>query len=811
MALTVNQLINNHVHFKNPGKFTAEILVKLSLNSYIYFLPGPVQAYRVKTHDGLAMKHYFLILFLPILFSPLLPAQQKAVVTGKITDASNGQPLIGATVLLDSTTGIITNTEGAFRIETFPGRHALYFNYMGYQPKHITVNLIPDDTLLLDIQMNTAMHLLDEIVVSAGKYEQKISDVIVSMDIIRPKMISATSTTSMESIINQTPGVDVLDGQPRIRGGSGYSYGAGSRVLVLVDELPILSPDAGDVKWEYLPVENISQVEIIKGASSVLYGSSALNGIINVRTAYPKDEPYTKITLFNGIYMNPKRSAMVWWDNQPVFSGVSAFHSRKAGNLDVVFGCHGFHDDGYRENEWEKRGRMNLNLQYRDKKVKGLSYGVNTNAMLLEKIDFFLWQDADSGAYRQNTSAIARLKGYRINVDPFLSYFNNKGSRHTLKTRYFRVVNEFEDTPDKNNEASLYYGEYKYHKNFRKSFDLSLGASASYAGIQSQLYNDHTSLNGSVYTQLDGEILRRLKISLGVRFETYQLDDYNEFSKPVFRTGLNVHPARYTFLRASFGQGYRFPTIAEKYTATSLSSMHIFPNPDLDSETGWSAEVGIKQGFHIKSWSGFLDLSLFQSRYKDMIEFTFGVYKPDSVLIPTFDHIGFKALNIGNAQITGAEISLGGTGRIFSIPVTIQAGYTYLYPIDLDYDPSNTSFSSESNILKYRYQHSVKADIELDWEKLSTGFCLIYNSFMKNIDRVFMDPVLGNMILPGYPDYREQHQKGYIVFDHRISYRITEYSEIAIITKNLFNKEYIGRPGDIRPPRNITLQLTTML
>jgi len=70
------------------------------------------------------------------------------------------------------------------------------------------------------------------------------------------------------------------------QGGSGYSYGAGSRVLVLVDDLPLLSPDAGDVKWDYLPVENISQVEIIKGASSVLYGSSALNGIINVRTAY---------------------------------------------------------------------------------------------------------------------------------------------------------------------------------------------------------------------------------------------------------------------------------------------------------------------------------------------------------------------------------------------------------------------------------------------------------------------------------------------------------------------------------------------
>jgi len=754
------------------------------------------------------MKRLIIVLLLHSLLNSLSWAQQKAVVTGKITDAVSKQPLVGATILFDSTRGIVSDAGGAFMMEVVPGIYALDFNYMGYQSRQMVIKLSTADTLFLNVDLHTEMRMLDEIVVSAGKYEQKISDVIVSMDIIKADRISATGTTSLESIVNQTPGIDILDGQPRIRGGSGYSYGAGSRVMVLVDDLPILSPDAGDVKWDYLPVENISQVEIIKGASSVLYGSSALNGIINIRTAYPKNEPYTKVMLLNGFYMNPKRSAMVWWDTQPVFSGASAFHSRKAGNLDIVLGYHGFHDGGYRENEWEKRNRMNLNLLYRDKKVKGLSYGVNTNMMLLDKIDFFLWQDADSGSYRQNTSAVAKVNGFRLNVDPSLEYFNDKGSKHTLKTRYFRIINEFEEMPDKDNEASLYYGEYKYHKSFQKPFEFTIGASASYADINSRIYKDHTSLNGALYAQLDGEMLRRLKLSLGVRFETYRLDDYLEYSKPVFRAGINYHPARYTFVRASFGQGYRFPSIAEKYTATSLSSMHIFPNPDLNSETGWSAEVGIKQGLQVKSWNGFLDLSVFRSRYTDMIEFTFGIYKPDSVVFPTFDHVGFKALNIGNAQITGLEITAGGTGKIFRVPVNIQAGYTYLYPIDLDYDPSHTSNSSASNILKYRYQHSVKADIELAWKKLSTGFSFIYNSFMKNIDLVFTDPVMGNLILPGFPDYRKQNQQGYVVFDHRISYQMTGHSEIAVITRNVFNKEYIGRPGDIRPPRNITVQLS---
>ncbi|HJX72405.1 MAG TPA: TonB-dependent receptor [Bacteroidales bacterium] len=736
-----------------------------------------------------------------------LYAQYKSFVAGKITDAVSGQPLVGATVVIDSARGAVSDAAGYFIIVTFPGRHTLDVNYIGYQSKRIVTNLLPDDTTFLNIDLDTKIQMLDEIVVSAGKYEQKISDVIVSMDIIKSDRITETSTTSLESLINQSPGIDVLDGQPRIRGGSGYSYGAGSRVLVLVDELPILSPDASDVKWEYLPIENISQIEIIKGASSVLYGSSALNGIINIRTAYPKDKPATNLTLFNGLYLNPKRKELIWWDNQPLFSGASVSHSRKAGNLDIVFGGHGFSDGGYRENEWERRLRFNVNLLYRDRKVAGLSYGMNTNAMFLDKIDFFLWQDADSGAYRQNTSATPELRGFRLNIDPYMEYYNEKGSKHTLKARYFRVVNKFEEDRDKDNDAALCYSEYKYHKSFNKPVDLTLGASASFSDIHSQLYENHSSLNGAVYSQLDGEIQDKLKLSLGVRFETYRLDDYVEFSKPIFRTGINFHLAKYTFLRASYGQGYRFPSIAEKYTATSLSSVHIFPNPELNSETGWSMEFGIKQGLQVKSWIGFLDVSLFQSTYKDMIEFTFGTYA-DSGTIPTFDDVGFKALNVGNAQITGFEITFSGEGNVFNMPAVIQAGYTYIYPVDLDYDPSDTSNPLDNNILKYRYQHSVKADFELNRKKLSTGLLLIYNSFMKNIDEVFTDPLVGNLILPGYPDYRQHHQRGYIVFDHRISYQLTTHSKIAVITKNLFNKEYIGRPGDIRPPRNITLQLS---
>ena len=80
----------------------------------------------------------------------------------------------------------------------------------------------------------------------------------------------------------------------QILGVEGWSFGAGTRVLVLVDDMPLISGDAGQVQWKLIATENINQVEVIKGASSALYGSSALNGVINIRTAFPSQNDIDK-------------------------------------------------------------------------------------------------------------------------------------------------------------------------------------------------------------------------------------------------------------------------------------------------------------------------------------------------------------------------------------------------------------------------------------------------------------------------------------------------------------------------------------
>ncbi|MCD6367024.1 MAG: TonB-dependent receptor, partial [Bacteroidales bacterium] len=655
--------------------------------------------------------------------------------------------------------------------------------------------------------------LINEVVVSASKFKQKISDVTVSMVVIKPKMIDNINAANSEEVLNLIPGLDIYDSQPSIRGGSGYSYGAGTRVLVMVDDLPVLSPDASDVKWNFLPMENVSQIEVIKGAASALFGSAALNGVINLRTAFPGNKPKTKITTFSGIYMNPRKSQWIWWDTNPIFAGSNFFHSQKFGRLDFIIGGNLFNDQGYREHESQERERINMNLRFHDKKVKGLTYGINTNYMHLNQQTFFIWK-SDTAAYQQNEDALAPNKGYRLTVDPYITLIKPNGVTHKIRSRYFQVSNINEDTA-KSSLADNYFLEYQFQKRFKNNLTMVLGMNGSLSEIYSNLFGDHFSSSGAIFGQFDKKF-NRLVLSAGIRTDYFRIDKEETITvlfgdtlrdmplQPTFRMGATYRLFDYTFLRASYGQGYRFPSIAEKYTATSLGALNIFPNPALDPETGWNAEIGLKQGLKVGRFNGYLDVAGFITEYKNMMEFTFGIYKPDSQLYPTLDDIGFKSMNVGNARITGIDLSIMGTGKIAGMNTNFMVGYTYINPANLDYEKDTTN--TQTKFLKYRYLHSLKANCELEKGKFSTGFSIVYHSKMLAIDSIFLQKIITTEILPGLARYYPDHNKGYVVTDFRLAYHVTEASRVSLIFKNFFNKEYMTRPGDVRPPLNITVQ-----
>lgn len=745
---------------------------------------------------------------------------QKGTVKGTVKDEESGETIIGVNITTNKSTGTVTDLDGNFSLELEPGSYKIKFSYIGYEGMERPVTVKAGQTTDLNVAMSTGSKQLDIVVVTGSAYEKKISEEVVSIEVIQPYLVESNNSTDLAQAVEKVPGVNIIDGQATIRGGAGYAYGAGSRVQVLVDDMPLLTGDLSEVRWNFVPMEHVEQIEVIKGAASSLYGSGALNGVINIRTGYAYDKPKTNIQIYQGIYSNPKRKELRWWDKpyHPFFTGAFFSHRRRMGNLDLVVGGNLHSKSGYLQGGDDQQVRFNFKTRYRSKKIEGLSYGINANAMYQQFGRFFLWENADEGAYKPFAGTGSNDYYSYVNVDPHATYYTKGGSKHMLRTRYYNVI-RYQDGEYKGSSTNLYYFNYQYQKTFKHDWTLTSGLVYNFSQSFSNLYQEKLfNQLGAFYAQAEKKI-KKLTLLGGVRYEInglYQTTDsvLIEKSGPLFRAGINYQVGGGTFLRASYGQGYRIPSIGERYIEENITpDIKIYKNPGLHPESGWTAELGVKQAFKIGSWKGYGDLALFWTEFEDMIEFTFGIWgdSPNQV-----ENIGFKSQNISQARVAGYEVSLGGAGKIGPIPVRILGGYTFNYPADIGVDTTQqkvniylqnllTSFTevdsliNTESILKYRLRNVARFDMEFDVWKFTLGGSINYNGFMERIDAVFD-------IIPGIAKFRELNDKGVTLYDARIAFKLNDNSTLNFIAKNIENFEYSARPGTLEAPRNFTLQ-----
>ena len=501
------------------------------------------------------------------------------------------------------------------------------------------------------------------------------------------------------------------------------------------------------------------------------------------------------------VYDKPKNRNWIWWSSPRMFSSASFSHLQKTGKTDLGLGINLLSDMGYRKYNDEKLGRISLRLKHHNGKIEGLEYGLNLNAGYTTKRDFILWDNAVSGALKQDTSSVALLHGSFYAIDPFITYNKTGRFKHDLKMRIQSMNNKFPVRTQNNADAFSFYTEYQVWYKLFDFMSITAGASENWNKITSNFFGDHDGINLAGFTQFEFKPVSRLKFVAGVRVEQNSLDTVHDKIVPIFRAGVNWHAADYTFLRASFGQGSRYPSIAEKFAATTLGSVRIFPNPFVQPETGWSSEIGIKQGIQIAGMTGQADLSLFLSQNSNMIEYIFGLY-PDHVT-GLYD-LGFQATNIEQSRVFGSELEFLLNKSFGGFNTTISGGYTYIHPVEFN----AYTHKSTDTYLKYRRKHSGKLSINTSWKKFDLGLNLYIRSKILNIDDVFLNPSSREQILPGFYDYWRTHNTGYFLMDGNIGYRLNDMLSLSFAVKNITNTEYMGRPGDIQPQRNFSIRLS---
>jgi outer membrane receptor protein involved in Fe transport len=766
------------------------------------FAPGMKKIYLSKYPEVLRC---YVLLLVVCLAAIQLSAQSCL----RVMDGATNEPLPFAPLLMDSRVAGTTDTTGTLCVEIQSGTYSVQCELVGYESFKGDVALKDGKTAIL--YLRPSENLLNLMVVSGTKYIKPIEKLTVSMEVIKAADLTRKITPNLSDAIERLPGINILDGQASIRGGSSYAYGAGSRVLLVVDDMPLMTSDRNDIKWNFVPLELVDQIEVTKGAASVSYGSSALNGVIQVRTLYPEGRTRTKASTFHMVYAQPAGAANAWWGKKtPYQSSVSASHAfTTSSGMDIVLGVNALEMRGFLEGESERRGRISFKTRKFFNNGKA-SAGIDGNVLYKKQGLFLFWANDTTGAYlplSENSSP--STNDLWTSIDPWVKWSDRFNNRHSAKVRYYMTSQPLNDRMEP--IAHNITADYQLKRELPFDIALSSGLSATQSiFIDGSIGGKHLGNLAGAFVQVQRS-WSKLELQAGWRYEYFRIDTIVTPAKPVQSYGLNYALNSKWNLRASYGEGFRFPSGIERFLKYNIDLLHVYPNPELLPERGWNYEVGVKRKFVKDQWRAYADLALFYTRYKNMTEFTFGQWGTyqDPVL-----GIGFKSVNVTNARVTGAEFTFNADGTFGKWKMFVASGYTYVCPIDADSHPELSKFADAvrysietfakqqsfagSPLLKYRYRHMGKCNVDVEHESgFTVGAGLRTYSYMERVDTVF------SVFIPGLDHYRQNNRKGSAVVDLRLGILARKRHRLVVHCTNVFNRFVALRPAKPEAPRGI--------
>jgi outer membrane receptor for ferrienterochelin and colicins len=714
----------------------------------------------------------FIILFI---FNSVFA--QKGSISGRVTDI-NEQPLSEVSVIVSGTNmGTTSDSLGYYKLtDLHEGDYIIEASIIGYK-KFISGKFrIKNNHLILNIILKEEPIQSEQVVVTAGKYAQRISELPVSAAIMSSKEISERNVQSLDYAMRYAPGVTINLDQVSIRGSSGYSRGAGTRVLVALDGIPFYTEDTGEIIWEILPVTEISRVEIIKGASSSLYGSTAIGGVINVITKEIPDHSSTYLKTYIGLYDRPAYKEWDWSGKYRPFNGAIITHSNKINNFGYTVSITRTENSSYKQSDYLKRYSGYLKTVYNYNSSNSLTFfanGVNQNHG-----NFIYWRDSRHALQPPDADEGQHVTSNRYMLGLIYKTIFSRDFFLTLRTSYYNTHWKDETTSMDDSRAQLLRGELQTTYQFSNNLVIVSGLEATTGKVKSNIFSNPTSNGFGIYSQIDYKFYFPLSLSIGARYDYSKLDTLKSNSDFSPKIGFNYKLSESTILRASAGKGFRSPTLAEAFTKTTASGITIKPNPNLKPEHNFTFEFGIRHSFLNNN---LIDAAYFQSEYYDFIEP--GIDPKDGLV---------QFTNLTRARLQGVEVNL----NLNLIPNTIQfsADYMYLWARDIE----------RKMPLKYRPRNLLYASLNYFWSQLELGADFRFWSKIEALDFELVDLGVvpdGDKRVPVY------------VLDLRATYNTSLFSipaRVNLNTKNILNYNYIEIIGNLSPIRNFSLSLEVM-
>jgi vitamin B12 transporter len=511
----------------------------------------------------------------------------------------------------------------------------------------------------------------DVIVVTASGFEQPRSETGQAIDIVDRERLDQLQSATIGDALQSVPGVTVaarggLGGQASafLRGGNS------SQTLVLIDGVRIndLTSPNGAFDFGTLMTGNIGQVEVLRGPNSIIWGSQAIGGVVNIQSLAPADGFEGRFGAEYGAADTKGMNAHIA-GTSGLFEGSFGGSYVDAQGISALAG--GTERDGFENVAGNGRLKVNIsdafNLDFRGYYNRATveydsAFGIGANALPVTRNRQFVgYVGANFVAFdsrMQNRIAYTRTDIRRLGTDPVLFSFNNFIVRGNIDRA------EYHTAFDVNDALTLTAG-LEYERSF---------ASTSFEGAAADIARNHVA---SGFSQIIVRPVAGLTLTGGVRHDQYK--DYGGQTTLGGNIAFTPNEGR-TMLRATYGEGFRAPTLSEGQPP--------YGNPALRPETARNFDLGFEQ--QILDGRARFFATYFNRRSTDLIAFSFAT---------------FQSENIDRVKSTGVEagFNLNPTDRL-----DIRASYTLV-------DAVNRSAGANfGNRLALRPQHS--GSLTVDWQ-----------------------------------------------------------------------------------------------
>ncbi|MDD3906890.1 MAG: TonB-dependent receptor [Bacteroidales bacterium] len=655
--------------------------------------------------------------FCSSLFSNKINAQERREITGLVVDEISHNPVGFANVSIKKTsTGTTTDARGRFKINIAREKRAVIIvSHINYHKKEIVMN----DSLFsgnMVISLSPKEIQLSDVVISAGLYEQPLEKLTRAAGVISHREILDNMHSNMTDMLYHTPGFTQVweYHSPIILRGLNSN-----RLIIMKDGNRRIGTFPGGYFGQDLNIYDSRRVEILKGPGSVIYGSGAISGIINLISEKPFGDHQNSVQLHSGYGSN----------NNELLELVNLCHKREKYGIS-------FHGK-YRKTDEMIYGDGEI---AENSDVEDRDFSINTGFKFSDAHQMILNANFHYGdwgkprGFNGPTKRFTQVRNEEENLHADIAYsYHSKGFVESVHVNLYydngwrdyyqykySTVSDALSTLDLVHYKNQYGGGRFYTVlNLSETNKVTTGIDGYWFRLDNpseifDYYNDiHGEFTGSenagqqnfgLFVNDEWKIGQEWQVVTGVRFDAATVvegegkasdgrDEYrNAFSG---NAGLVYSLNEATHLSLNAGRAFRMPTAEELFTRVISCKGIKEGNPDLKPEYSWNFDFGLRgRAFRQKLQ---YDIALFYTILDDFIneapaqeqdiDFTLNntdaqlwggelsaAYRMDHVLRPSNSlHLG-----AGVAYVYGADRSEGDDSPLFGIPpfkVNIELNY----------------------------------------------------------------------------------------------------------------------------------------